>query len=181
MAIVVSLSVTSPGPTMAGSVINGICQVQNTEAGSVTIRDIKLFEMNASALTQPPSGPPSTLGAIFRNPDFLVPNVAPGTYPTVTTTTTVYYPWSVVVPSPNMPGPSPGATNVYRSVNQAMPPGNSTVTIGCVVLANDGTSNIVGSATLQIPVISAVDPFPMPSYGTEQFNVAGDAVNWFFF
>lgn len=179
MAIVVSFSVTSVGPTVANSVINGIVSVQNTEAGSVTVRDIRIAEIPSAALTSPASQTPQTWGAIIRQPDFLVPNAAPGTYPTLTTTSTGYYPFSVVSPSPNFPGASPNAPNALR--NPAMPPNTSILNLSCVAVCNDGSSNIVGSAMLQIPLISAVKTYPLATSGTEQFNVQGNAVNWFFF
>lgn len=180
MAIVVSFAITSPaGAAVANSVINGIVTVQNTEVGSVTVRNIQITEMPASAPSQPPSQSPAFYGVTIRQPDFLVPNAAPGTYPTLTTSSTGYYPFSFVSPSPQFAGPPPSATNSLR--NPAMPPSNSIINLSCVVLCNDGTSNLVGSATLQVPIITAVKTYPPATSGTEQFNVQGNAVNWFFF
>lgn len=166
MSITVILTKTSVGNPLADGVINGVCAVTNNESGSVTVRDIRISEV-------------STMGSVIRQPDFLVPNAAPGTYPTLTTTATGNYPWSIVVPSPCTPGPSPNSPSGVQNV--AYPASNAVLRLQCVVMVNDGSVNIMGTALLQFPIGSAVAPFPVPQGGALQFNTGGDAVNFFFF
>lgn len=167
MAITVSIALTNVGPTFADSPLSGICTITNNGANTIQVQGIQLTEQ-------------TNTGAAFRNPDFLVPNVAPGTYPTIASSASANYPFSVVCPSPNMPGASPAAPNAYRGGAQ---PANPLVNVVCVVTAYDSTAAVFvnGSASMQIAVVSSVAPFPVPQGGASQFNFGGDAVNWFFF
>lgn len=182
MTISVSLAFTSVGPTTANAPINGILTLTNNGSNTISVRSIRLYEM--PLIVTPLNQGGACFGAMISQPEFLTPNVAPGDdFPSVTTGSTVYYPFAVVVPSPNLPGPSPNAPNTLRYNQMATPPGNTNLQLGCDVRTYDSTATewVCGSATLSCPIKSAVAPFPVPQGGAEQFNSAGDAVNWFFF
>lgn len=167
MAVTLSLAITSVGPNMGDSTLNGIATITNTEAGAVTLQDIQVFEQ-------------STFGATISQPYFLTPNVAPGVgNPSVSAGATVYYPFQVVCAVPNTPGASPNAPGGL--VESVYPAPNTFLRLAGVVRALDGSSNpFVGTASLQLPLITPVAPFPVPQGGALQFNRGGNAVNFFF-
>ncbi len=168
MPITVTMAITSPGSTRAGQRLNGILTLTNTGANTITVRDLKLSEA-------------STLGCVFRQPCFMTPNVAQSSsYPSVTTSSTVYYPFSIVVASPNTPGAPAQALNSMH--DDVFPPGNTWCRVQLDARAFDATAGefVVGSADLNFPVVSAVAA-AISQGGSMAANSAMNAVNWFFF
>lgn len=167
MAITLSLAITSPGPTRAGQKIDGVLTLTNTGANTVSVRSLQLSEQ-------------STLGAVFRNPDFLTPNVAPDAgFPNVTAASTVNYPFSIVVPSPNMPGSPAQAPNSFHSSVQPPPNTYCIVQLDARTYDSVAAAFVVGSASLNFAVLSAV-PAAISQGGAQQFNAAMNAVNWWY-
>ena len=167
MALNLSLAITSVGPLKSGLALNGVATVTNTEAGNVEVMSIQITEA-------------STMGAIICGPYFLTPNVAPGEgEPTLATSASGNYPFQVVCEVPNTPGASPNAPNSLHG--NTFPSGNSYLRLAGTVLGNDGSSNLVGSATLNLPLTTPVAPFPVPQGGALQFNAGGNSINAFFF
>lgn len=168
MAITVTLALTNPATARAGQRLNGICAITNNGANTVEVLSVNLAEA-------------SVMGAKVGGPYFLTPNVAPGTgEPTIESAATSYFPFSIVIPSPNTPGSSPSSVHVIDGV---YPAANSWARFQCNVMTYDSVAevNVVGEATLAFAVASSVAPFPMPQGGALQFDTGGDAVNWFFF
>lgn len=167
MAITVGIAITSVGPVLADSQINGVLTVTNNGSNTVQIQAAQLSEL-------------TTMGLVFRHPDVLTPNAAPGTYNTISAAGSASYPFSLVAPSPNTPGASPNTPNGYS--DNVFPPANVQAVINCLVTAYDTTAAayVNGSASLSFAIGSAVAPFPVPQGGALQFNSGGDAVHWFF-
>ena len=168
MAITVTLSINSPGSTQAGQRLVGNVKVVNNGSNTITVRDIRLSES-------------STMGAMFGQPDFLTPNTAlESSYPSILTTATAYYPFSIVVPSPNMPGaPVQAPNSMHLNVS---PPSNTWFRCVCDVRTYDATAIafVVGQAELNFPVVSAVAA-AISQGGSLSGNSGMNAVNWFFF
>jgi hypothetical protein len=167
MAITVTAAITSPGSTRAGQRISGILTIVNNGANTISVRSLQLSEA-------------STLGAVFGQPSFLTPNVAlESSYPNITTSSTAYYPFSIVVASPNTPGAPAQAPNAMH--DDVCPPGNSWCRINVDVRTYDSTATefVMGSTTLNFPVVSAAQAL-ISQGGAEQWNAAMNAVNWFF-
>lgn len=167
MAITVSLAITSPGSTRAGQRIDGILTLVNNGSNTIEVRNAVLTEA-------------TSMGAKFRQPCFLTPNVAQGVgEPDVTASATVYYPFSIVVPSPSTPGAPAQAPNAMH--DDVCPPGNTLCVVQCDVRTYDSTATefVNGSATLMFPVISAAEA-AISQGGAAQWNAAMNAVNWFF-
>lgn len=167
MAITCTMSITSPGPTRAGQVIDGILTLVNNGSNTVSVRSLQLSEA-------------STMGARFRQPAFLTPNVAlDSSYPSVTAGSTAYYPFSIVVASPNMPGAPVQAPNAMHL--NVCPPGNTWCRVQLDARTYDAVAAafVVGTAELNFPVVSAVAA-AISQGGAQQWNAAMNAVNWFF-
>lgn len=167
MAITCTLTITSPGSTRAGQVIDGILRIVNNGSNTVSVRDLRLSEA-------------STMGARFRQPAFLTPNVAlDAGYPSITAGATAYYPFSIVVASPNMPGaPAQAPNSMHLDV---CPPSNTTCRVQLDARTYDAVAAafVVGTADIAFPVVSAVAA-AISQGGASQWNAAMNAVNWFF-
>lgn len=166
MAITLSLAITSPGSTRAGQRIDGVLTLTNDGANTIEVRNLVLSEQ-------------TSMGVKFRQPCFLTPNVALGVgEPDVTASSTVYYPFSMVVPSPSTPGAPAQAPNAMH--DDVCPPGNT----WCVVQLDARTYDsvaaafVVGSTSIGFPVISAAQAL-ISQGGAFQFNAAMNAVNFF--
>ena len=168
MAITISFAVTTPGPLLSDSVIQGVVTVTNAGANTISIQNVVLSEQ-------------STMGCNMRQPDFLVPNAAPGTYPTIASAASASYPFAVVCAVPNMSGASPIAPNAYHGP-VASPPSNVVLRLGVFVQAYDATAGafVNNTASLQFPVGTAVAMFPVPTGGALQSNYPGDTANFLF-
>lgn len=168
MAITLSLAITSPGPTRAGQRIDGILTLTNAGSNTVEVRNLVLSEA-------------SSMGVKFRQPCFLTPNVAVGVgEPDVTASATVNYPFSMVVASPNTPGAPVQAPNAMH--DDVCPPGNSWCRVVLDARTYDAVAAefVVGSATLNFPVLSAAQAL-ISQGGALQWNAGMNAVNWFLF
>lgn len=168
MALLVVPAVTGVGPVTADNTVTCVLSITNTGANAVTVQSIQVCEQ-------------SQTGAVIRQPDFLTPNVAPGTgQPVIAAAATSNFPFAVCCCVPNTPDGSPNAPNTL--IGNTCPPSNTVVSLVAIVQTNDPTAgvNVNGSGLLQFPVGSAVAPFPVPAGGSLQFNAPGDAVNWFF-
>lgn len=167
MPITVRLAITSPGSTRAGQCLDGILTLTNTGANTITVRSLQLSEA-------------STLGASFRQPAFMTPNVAQeSSYPSVLAAATAYYPFSIVVASPNTPGAPSQAANALH--DDVCPPGNSWCRIQLDARTYDATAGafVVGSFELGFPVLSAAQAL-ISQGGAMQWNAGMNAANLFF-
>lgn len=165
MAITLTMAITSPGSTRAGQVLDGILTLVNTGSNTVSVRSLQLSEA-------------TTMGCKFRQPAFLTPNVAlDSSYPSVTAGSTAYYPFSIVVVSPNTPGAPVQATNAIH--DDVCPPGESRCRVQLDARTYDSVAAafVVGTAELSFPVISAAQAL-ISQGGALQFNSAMNAVNW---
>lgn len=152
---------------IAGAPIRGVVSVTNTGANSVAVDTMTLTEF-------------TTMGAVFGGPSYLAPNVpGVGATPIITNGATSYFPFVMMVPSPNTPGAQASARRHHGNV---FPADNTFCGINLEVRATEqvGFTTEVASATAGVPVASSVAPFP-PSYGgADQFNFGANAVGWFF-
>jgi hypothetical protein len=167
MAITVSLALTNPTSARANATLNGVLTLTNNGSNTIEVMAIQLTEASA-------------MGSQVGGPYFLTPNADVGVGPTITTSSTAHYPFSVTIASPNMPGAAPTAPDALHIATRPVP--NSWARFECNVLTYDATAgeNVVGTATLNFPVVSGVATYPTPQGGAMQFNSGGDAVNFFF-
>lgn len=169
MAITVTCSFGNTSSPRTSQPLNGVVTVTNNGSNTIELMSMQVVEA-------------SVLGAVVSGPYFLTPNAYPGVGPELSASASGSYPFQVVVQSPNVSGAAPSAPNAIRMATWPTP--NSWCQLHCNVVAYDSTAgeNVVGSATLNFPVVSAVASYPPPiTGGTEQFNYAANAVNWFFF
>lgn len=167
MAITITFAKTSAGGAVSDAKIDGVVSITNAGSNIISLQGMVITEA-------------STLGTSIRQPDFLVSNAAPGTFPTLAAGATGNYPFSVVCAVPNMPGASPQVANTYRAT--ATPPAETVCRLNLFVQAYDAVAvaYVNNTASLQFPVAPAVAMSPAPQGGAAQFNTSGDAANWFF-
>lgn len=153
MAKTVSLSLASSFPS-SDTPLTFIATVTNSDSAAVTLSSLSISEQSKS-------------GATIGQPQILTPNAPPGVgSPTLLASASLSFPFQVVFPSPNMPGPSP--QNVGGAApSGASPAGNTTFQLVAVGQTSDGS---VFTTVLAVSILSAVAPFPVPSGGAAQFG-----------
>ncbi len=169
VSISVSLAVTSVGPVTGDNTVNGIITVVNNGANTITVQSMQVIEL-------------TNTGTKFRQPDFLTPNVAPGTgSPSILTTATAYFPFSF---TPNSPGTAGAPANAPNALHgNTCPPSNNILQLVCNVVTNDATAavNVIGSSQMTQIAVGALTTPPGNPVGSMVFTSALNGVNWFFF
>jgi hypothetical protein len=134
--------------------------VSNTGSSSLTLSLLSASE--------------STGSAQIGQPNFLTPNVALGLgSPTINAAGTFSTVFNVVFPAPNTPGPSPNAAAGAAGVQMGQPV-RASYFLTVTAQTSDGS---VASTTLVVPVLSAIDPFPVPEGGALQFRQGSNLIN----
>ncbi len=148
MAITVTISEGAfSANAVANQAMSYVVTVANTNASSVTLTSLTINETTKT-------------GAIISQPEFLTPNVAPGTgNPTIAATTgTVSYGFKVVSTAPVMPGPSVQAPGGAAPANAAAYPANG-YSLQATSLTSDGT---VATSLLESPFFVPVSTATIP-------------------
>lgn len=144
----------------ANARINFTVTAANTDAAAVTLKALSIDEA-------------SELGAVIDQPTFLTAGQPwDASMPTLAAGASASYGFSVMVPSPNMPGVS--ATNPGGAVpgQNAWPAANNQLVLRATGQTSDGSTFFT---TLSVPVLSAVYPFPISDVGTTLFRQGGNA------
>lgn len=135
--------------------------VTNTGSSSVSLTDLFI-----GALT------PSDVLSIGQ-PNFLTPQVAAGTgYPTLTASGSASFGFTVVFATPNTSGPSPNAPGLGPAGMVTRQPPYSNRNLVATCLLSDGSST---TSYLSVPVLSAVEMFPVPEGGATVFSQGANA------
>lgn len=147
---------------VAGQSVNYVASVTNSGSSNVTLQSLSTFAESSSGVT-------------VGQPTYLTPNVPVGTgNPTLSAGSTYYYPFQVVFPSPNFAGPSPQMPGSPAGTSTASVPTDSVFAINLQSLSSDST---VASASLLVPVLSSLAPFPVAQGGGLQFSSGFNLIN----
>lgn len=148
-------------PLVANQTMNYVASVTNSGAASVTLTGLQVSEITES-------------DAQVSQPLFMVPNSAPGAgNPTLSPSTTYYYPFQVVYNSPAQSGPSPQAPGGAASASAAVTP-DATFAIQLISTSSDGT---IATTSLASGVAAAIAPFPIPLGGALRGNAGANLIN----
>jgi hypothetical protein len=160
MALTLALSIVD-ATAIAGRPTTFQVSVTNTSASSVTLRSLDVNEATES-------------DAVIGQPNFMTPQVAVGLgNPTIGAASAVTYTFKVAFPSPNYPGPSP--SSAYGSAGVLVgQPGDTVYALQAIASASDGS---VGSVVLNVPVLSAIAPFPQAQGGALQYQQGLNIIN----
>ena len=135
--------------------------VGNTGATSLTLTDLSVGPVLASQV------------ASIAQPQFLTAMAAAGTgYPTINAAGDVSYGFTVVFHTPNTPGPSPNAPGLGPAGMVTRQPGYSNVYLEGRCLTSDGAAAFF---ILSVPVLSAVEMFPVPEGGATVHSQGANA------
>lgn len=160
MAKTVALAFGNTPFVVANQSSHFVATVTNGDAAAVTLKSLVISE-------------DSRLAAVIEQPNFLAagqpwdtsqPVLAPAAAPA--------YGFSVMVPSPNMPGVSATNPGGAAPTSMGQPPANSQLVLRATGQTSDGS---VFSATFTVPVLSAVFPFPVSDVGSAQFRQGGNS------
>lgn len=160
MAKTVTLAFGNASFAVANRALPFVVTVANTDAAAVLLKSLVVEEV-------------SDMGTNIEQPTFLSPGQPWDTsQPTLAALTgSQSYGFSVMVASPNMPNVS--ATNPGGAApDQAAMADNAQMTLRATAMTSDGS---VFSATLTVPVLSAVYPFPVSDVGTALFRQGGNS------
>lgn len=148
--------------TVAGRPNNYIASVSNTGSSSVTLQSLSAYADAGSCIN-------------VGQPQYLTPNVPPGVgNPTIAAGATASYPFEVTFMTPNYAGPSPQSPGGTAGSTAGLP-SDSVFGVYLQSLSSDST---VASATLLVPVLSAVAPFPIAQGGGLQLSSGFNLVNF---
>jgi hypothetical protein len=113
-----------------------------------------------------------------------LPGLPIGYIPTLGGNSTLTYTFNVVIASPSWAGfvpqtPAFTTPGIYPSLSLSAPANNAMTpdaffTLTAQAQASDGS---VGTTSLQVLVLSALQPFPPPQGGALQFNAGGNLIN----
>lgn len=146
----------------SGRALNYVASVTNDGSTSVTLRALSVYADSNTCVS-------------LEQPNYLTPNVPVGVGdPTIAAGATSFFPFRAVFMTPNMPGPSPQSPGGTQGSATAYIPGDANFGITLQSLSSDST---VASATLSVPVLSAVAPFPTPQGGGLVLSSGFNAVN----
>ena len=162
MALTLSISPGFDGVNpIASDQITYIANVTNSGATAVTLSSLQAYAQG---------------GAFVGAMQYLQPNVPVGVgNPVLLPGTTYSYPFLVEFISPSFAGPSPQAPGGASGVGIAANPSNQYVILTINSLSSDST---VATASLTVPVLSAIAPFPIAQGGGMQFSSGFNAVNF---
>lgn len=144
MAVNVSIAKGAPGGSTVGNqTMNFVVTLANTGSASLTLNSLTISEATNTGTVQ------------VGQPNYLVPNVPVGVgNPTLTAGGSSSFPFSCVVTSPVVPGPSPQAPGGAAPSNPAFYP-NADLSLLATSVTSDGT---VSSGSIIFPVITATFP-----------------------
>jgi len=146
---------------VAGQSINYVASVTNAGSSSVTLQALATFTDTGTAVS-------------VGQPNYLTPNVPVGVgNPTIAAGATSYFPFEVVYQTPYGAGPSPQAPGGAAGSQNAMPT-DAQFVISLQSLSSDST---VASASLLVPVLSTIAPFPIAQGGGMQLSSGFNLVN----
>lgn len=166
MALTLAILNTPSSTSMvAGQSCTFIAAVTNAGSTSVTLASLAASSLDGKGAYS------------ISQPAFLTPNM-PVTLgnPTLSPSTTYYYPFQVVYLSPSTSGASPAAASGAAGIGAAQYPTDTDMSLALASLSSDGT---VAFATTTDPVLSGTAPFPVPQGGAFQFASAGNLINFF--
>ncbi len=158
MALTLVVSAVNQGSTVAGQTEPFLIALTNTSSSSVTLSNLVVY------------GP---IGVTVGQPSYLAPNMPVGLgNPTLTAGGTSYFGFQAVFPTPAAAGPSPNNPGGAAPAPAAATP-YANFTLQVQAQASDGS---VASASLMVPVLSAIPPFPLPQGGALQFNQGANLI-----
>lgn len=161
MAKTVSMAQVDPN-AVANQAIKFTVTVANSDAAAVTLSSLYISEMTDT-------------GANVGQPQYLVPNVPLNVgNPVINAAGSASYGFQVVFNSPNTPGQSPNNAPGGAVPSNNAYPANPYVILQAVGQTSDGS---VFSASIMVPVLSAVAPFPVPEGGAFQFRQGANFIN----
>jgi hypothetical protein len=161
MALTLSIIAGSPSTAIGNGTCNFVASVTNSGATAVTLQSLQVSETSG--------------GAVVDQPVYLTPNTPVGVgNPILLPSTTYYYGFQVVFVSPAIAGPSPqNAPGGAAPSNNAVTP-DASFTLQLQSLSSDAT---VASASLTVPVLSTIAPFPFATGGAMQLSQGFNLVN----
>lgn len=162
MALVLSISRGfGASSIVARQNVTFMASVTNTGSSSVTLQSLAAYADTSASVT-------------VGQPNYLTPNVPVGVgNPTLAAGATASYPFEVVFLTPPFAGPSPQAPGGAAGSQNAMP-GDAQFVISLQSLSSDST---VATTSLLVPVLSAIDPFPIAQGGGMQLSSGFNLVN----
>ena len=152
-----TVSITGPmtGGVLANQTASFVVTVENTDAASASL----------VSLTTRPVG--SGVAARVGQPTFLAPGASQGVFPVVLPSSSLSFQFGVTAYFPLTPGVSPNNPGGAAPGQLAYPVAPPLLVVQAEAQLSDGS---VVSATLTVPVLSAVAPFPVPQGGAAQFG-----------
>ncbi len=150
----------------ANQKLNFTLTLVNTEAAaSVSLQSLIVTEA-------------SKLGSNIAQPVWQTAGAAQGSasQPVILNAATAYYPFAVMVASPNMPGVSPTNPGGAAPEQAAQPTKNPQLVLqATAVLATAAGVRTILTASFTVPVLTAVYPFPVSDVGVLLFRQGGNA------
>lgn len=148
---------------VGGRTNNYVASVTNSGSSSVTLQSLATYGESNTCMN-------------VGQPQYLTPNVPVGVgNPTIAAGATSFFPFEVTFMTPNMPGPSPQAPGGNLGAVTAYVPGDSVFGVTLQSLSSDST---VASATLLVPVLTTIAPFPVAQGGALQLSSGFNIVNF---
>ena len=145
----------------AQQMLSLVASVTNSGAASVTLQSLVASDDYG----------PSTMG----QPDFLTPGNPVGLgAPTILPGATSYFPFRIAWNMPSVYGPSPQSPGNAGAAAAAAVPSRSISNILLTSLSSDGS---VATATLAVPVLSTLYPFPLAQGGAMQLSSGFNLIN----
>lgn len=159
MALSMVLSYVTPGGAVVGQTENFLVAITNTGSSAVTLTTLVSS---------------SEVGVTVGQPSYLIPNVPIGLgNPVINAGATSNYVFQCVFNSPAGSGPSPNNPGGADPFPDAQTP-DPFFTVQIQAQSSDGS---VSSASLLVPVLSAIAPFPFPQGGAFQFYQGANIIN----
>ncbi len=159
MAILVSLSAVAPGSTVAAQSEPFLVTVSNTGTAAVTINSLAVS---------------ADVGVVVDQPSYLTPNVAVGLgNPVLNGGASLSYVFNAIFFSPAAAGPSPQAPGGAAPSENAQTP-DANFSLFAVVNTSDGS---VVSGSLNVPVLSTIAPFQVPTGGALYLQQGFNLIN----
>ena len=146
--------------------MNYVATVTNTGSSPLSLSSLSVIETSPASSVQ------------ITQPVFLTPNVPVGVgNPVIPAGEARSYPFQVIFNAPNTAGEAAQAPGGGMNAGSAMPADPF-----YVLQANCQDSNgAITVGSIFVPVLSAVNGFPIPQGGAMDFRFGLDAANWFFF
>lgn len=161
MALTVAVAQSNPGYARANRAVWFSVVVTNTSASAVTLQNLVVT-----------AGAPAQSLTIAQ-PILVTNNLPIGVGNPVLTGSTGSFtaPFSVVFDTPNTPGKAPQTPGGAAGASPAVAD-NAVQTLNVTAQASDGS---ISTGSIQVPVLSAVSPFPVPEGGALIFKQGRNA------